>query len=133
MNRETLIERALAATRNAHVPYSHFPVGAALVTKSGHVYTGCNIESSSYSLTMCAERVALFKAMSEGETHFQAIAVTTASRQLCPPCGACRQVLWDLAGDIDVILTVGRNEYKVMKVSELLPEAFDEGFLPHEH
>ncbi len=133
MNREILIERALAATHGAHVPYSHFPVGAALLTANGKIYTGCNIESSSYSLTMCAERIALFKAISEGETQFKAIAITTASRQLCPPCGACRQVLWDLAGDIDVILTVGENDSKVIKVSELLPEAFDEGFLPHEH
>ncbi|NOY57341.1 MAG: cytidine deaminase [Calditrichaeota bacterium] len=133
MDRETLIERALAATRKARVPYSHFPVGAALVTKSGKIYTGCNIESSSYSLTMCAERVALFKAISEGETQFNAIAITTKNRQLCPPCGACRQVLWDLAGDIDVILTIDENDSKVIKVSELLPEAFDEGFLPHEH
>jgi len=133
MDRKTLIERALAATRTAHVPYSHFPVGAALLTKAGKIYTGCNIESSSYGLTMCAERVALFKAISEGETQFAAIAITTKNRQLCPPCGACRQVLWDLAGDIDVILTVDEKDSKVIRVSELLPEAFDEGFLPHEH
>lgn len=133
MDRESLIKHAIEATRKAHAPYSHFPVGAAILTKSGKIYTGCNIESSSYSLTICAERVALFKAVSEGEKQFKAIAISTANGQFCPPCGACRQVLWDLAGDIDVILAASENDYKIMKLSELLPEAFHEGFLPHEH
>lgn len=130
MNYEFLIKAAIEAAEFAHAPYSHFPVGAALLTETGEVITGCNIESSSFGLTVCAERVACFKAYSEGRPRFKAIAIVSRSNQLCPPCGACRQVLWDLAGDIDVVLSDGT--LKVFKLSALLPEAFDEGILPHD-
>ena len=129
MDRKQLMERALEATRHAHAPYSHFSVGAALLTRSGKIFTGCNVESSSLGLTICAERVALFKAVSEGERQFTAIAITTAGDEPVPPCGACRQVLWDLAGDIEVILFNRHFEFKTMSLSELLPEAFDDAFL----
>lgn len=95
------------------------------------MYTGCNIESSSFGLTMCAERVALFKALSEGERHFRAIAIATAIDRFCPPCGACRQVLWDFARDITVILLSLSSERKILKMADLFPHAFDDGFLIH--
>ena len=133
MDYDKLISAAVDALKNAHTPYSHFPVGAALLTRSGKIFAGCNIESSSYGLTICAERVAIFSAISDGEKEFLAIAITSQSGESCPPCGACRQVLWDLAKDIDVVLVVDSKEFQRFKVSELLPEAFGEGFLPHEH
>jgi cytidine deaminase len=99
-------------------------VGAALLTRTGKIYSGCNVESSSYSLTMCAERTAIFKAISEGERKFRAIAVVANSDEFTPPCGACRQVLLDLAGNIDIIMTNGRQATKVVKLKQLLPRAF---------
>jgi cytidine deaminase len=127
---EYLVEQAEAAMARAIAPHSEFKVGAALQTKSGKVYTGCNIESSSYSLTICAERTAIFKALSEGEREFSAIAITASSDQFCPPCGACRQVLMDFAGNIDVILSGGKKSdgeksMKKVKLGRLLPMAFD--------
>lgn len=127
-----LIQNAVTAKKAAIATYSHFPVGAALLTSDGKVFTGCNIESSSYGLTMCAERVAMFKALSEGERHFEAIAIATDIDGYCPPCGACRQVLWDFAKDITVILVSGTSSTKEMKMSDFLPHAFDDGFLPHD-
>ena len=128
----TLIHNAGTAKATAGAPYSHVPVGAALRTSEGDIYTGCNIESSSYGLTMCAERVAMFKALSEGERSFKAIAIATDVEPFCPPCGACRQVLWDFAKDITVILVSADSSTKEMKMSDFLPHAFDDGFLPHE-
>jgi cytidine deaminase len=128
----TLIQKAVTAKGSAVAPYSHFPVGAALLTSDGKIYTGCNIESSSYGLTMCAERVAMFKALSEEERQFKAIAIATDVDTFCPPCGACRQVLWDFAKDITVILVSADSSTKEMKMSDFLPHAFDDGFLPHE-
>ena len=98
-----LIKCALAAQKKAFAPYSRFKVGAALVTNDNTVVTGCNVEASSYSLSICAERVALFKAISEGHKYFKAIAIVSDGDDHCPPCGACRQVLWDLAKDIDLV------------------------------
>jgi cytidine deaminase len=132
MEPHDLLKQAKMAGQNSHSPYSKFPVGAALLTTSGKVYTGCNIESSSYGLTTCAERVAIYKAISEGESEFKAIAVTSEKKDYCPPCGACRQVLWDLAKDIDVILGIKKDEIEIVKLSQLLPKAFDEGFLSNE-
>lgn len=129
MDDKKLIEQAIAAKERAIAPHSQFPVGAALRTLSGDIYTGCNIESSSYSLTLCAERVALFKALSEGERQFDAIAITTSVNDFCPPCGACRQVLWDFARDITVILVSQSAEIKRMKMSDFFPHAFDDEFL----
>jgi cytidine deaminase len=124
MNYSTLSKRALAARKHSYSPYSKFRVGAALLTQSGKVFTGCNIENSSYGLTICAERTALFKAISEGQTKFKAIAIASDENGFTPPCGACRQVIIDLAGDIDIILTKKNGETQVMSMKELLPHAF---------
>lgn len=129
MTRERLIQEAVNAQKKAIAPYSHFNVGAALLTKSGKVYKGINIESSSYSLTICAERVALFKALSEGERDFDSIAIVADGDELCPPCGACRQVLWDFAPDLKVILANAKGDMKEYKLRELFPAAFDQNFL----
>ncbi|MBI1803491.1 MAG: cytidine deaminase [Ignavibacteriae bacterium] len=124
MKYSTLVQAAKKAKRYSYAPYSNFRVGAAVLTKSGKIYTGCNIENSSYSLTICAERTALFKALSESRPTFTALAITSDSDELIPPCGACRQVIMDLAGDIDIILTSNDGAMKIMKSSELLPLPF---------
>jgi len=124
MNYKSLAEKAVEAKSKALPTYSNFHVGAALLTEDDKIYTGCNIESSSYSLTICAERTAIFKAISEGERKFKAIAVAGDTEGFISPCGACRQVISDLCGDIDVVLVSSKNETKVMKTSELLPLAF---------
>ncbi|MEX2117094.1 MAG: cytidine deaminase [Bacteroidota bacterium] len=127
-NYHPLVRSAKAAQLNAHAPYSRFKVGAALLTTSGKIYRGCNVESSSYSLTICAERTALFKAISEGDNEFRAIAIVSSGNEMTPPCGACRQVLWDLAGNIDVVLS-SSSRTKVLKLKSLLPIAFDSKML----
>lgn len=127
-NYQALIRSARTAQGNAHAPYSGFKVGAALLTADGKIYHGCNVETSSYSLTICAERNAIFKAISEGEKEFRAVAVVSSADALTPPCGACRQVLWDLAGDIDVVLSSSKRT-KVVKLKSLLPIAFDSKML----
>lgn len=119
-----LIKVAQSAKRRAYAPYSKFRVGAALLTSSGQIYSGCNIEISTYALTLCAERTAIFKAVSEGEKKFKAIAVVSDDPQYIPPCGACRQVLMDLAGNIDFIMVNGKGAGKVIKLAKLLPYAF---------
>jgi cytidine deaminase len=119
-----LVEKALEAQKTSLPTYSNFHVGAALETAEGKIYLGGNIESPSYSLTICAERTAIFKAVSEGERIFRAIAVVGDTDDFCAPCGACRQVISDLCGDIDVVLINSRKETKVLKISELLPYAF---------
>ena len=101
---ETLISAARQARENAHAPYSNFRVGAALRATSGRIFGGCNVENATYGLTVCAERVAIFKAISEGERGFDAIAVVTDTDTLTPPCGACRQLIWEFCGDVPVIL-----------------------------
>ena len=126
MDYKLLVSKAVEAKSNALPTYSNFFVGAALLTKDDKIYTGCNIESSSYSLTICAERTAIFKAISEGERKFKALAVAGDTERLISPCGAFRQVLSDLCGDIDVILVKSKNETKVMKTSELMPFAFSD-------
>jgi len=119
-----LIAAAMAVRRNAHAPYSKFRVGAALLTKSGKVYTGVNVENASYGLTNCAERVAIGKAVSDGHRKFQAIAVAAPSSSLSP-CGACRQVLAEF-GEMVVICVDSRNtrRMRIQLLSELLPQAF---------
>ncbi len=124
MDYKTLVKRALAARLHSHSPFSGFRVGAALLTSKGKVYTGCNIESSSYGLTVCAERTAIFKAVSEGQHRFKAIAVATDDENFTPPCGACRQVLMDLAGDIDFIMAKNSGTFKILKMSKLFPLPF---------
>jgi cytidine deaminase len=125
MDYRELAQKAISAKSKALPPYSNFHVGAALLTEDGKIYLGGNIENSSYSLTICAERVAVFKAISEGERNFTAIAVAGDDSDYCPPCGACRQVLNDLCGDIDVILINGESELIIKKLSVLLPLAFN--------
>ena len=130
MTYRTLVQRARNAKRFSRSPYSHFRVGAAVLTAGGRVYTGCNIESSSFGLTVCAERVALFKALSEGEKKFTAIAIATDGGRFTPPCGACRQVITDFAGDIDFIMSAPDGRVWVMKMTDLLPHPFsDKDFL----
>jgi len=124
MNNRQLAEKAVEAKKIALPSYSNFHVGSALLTKEGKIYLGGNIETPSYSLTICAERTAIFKAISEGERNFSAIAIASDSPDYCPPCGACRQVIIDLCGNIDVIMINHKNEIKVFKISELLPLAF---------
>jgi len=124
-----LIEAARAARENAHAPYSNFRVGAALRTKSGKIFTGCNIENASYGLTLCAERVAIFKAISEGDHEFEAIAVVCDTEKLTPPCGPCRQIIWEFAGDIPVILSNLKGKVERETSAKLLPRPFDRSFL----
>jgi cytidine deaminase len=126
---DTLISAARQARENAHAPFSNFRVGAALRAKSGRIYTGCNVENASYGLTMCAERVAIFKAVSEGDSGFEAIAVVTDTEALTPPCGACRQIIWEFCGDVDVVLANLGGKVEVERAGKLLPRAFDASFL----
>jgi len=125
---DKLIAAAQKARQQSLSPYSKFAVGAALQTTSGKIYDGCNIESSSYGLTMCAERVALFKALSEGEREFSHLAVTAATKEFTTPCGACRQLLWDYARDVKVTLINEIGETRTVSLRDLLPEAFDDHF-----
>jgi len=121
-----LIDKAIEAREKAYVPYSHFKVGAALKTKDGKIYTGCNIENASFSMTNCAERTAFFKAVSEGETEFKAIAIVGGKDKIdfCPPCGACRQVMREFCDkDFKIILFDGEDE-SVYTLGELLPLNF---------
>ncbi len=122
---EKLINAAVAAREKAYAPYSNFRVGAAILTKEGRYYTGCNVENVSYGLTCCAERVALFKAVSDGERDFEAIAITAGTDEYCAPCGACRQALAEFGASIKVFMTNRAGDYRLLTVAELLPEAFD--------
>ena len=126
---DKLVAAAKAVRENAHAPYSNFRVGAALRAKSGQVYTGCNVENSTYGLTVCAERVAIFKAISEGERGFDAIAVVADTAALTPPCGACRQLIWEFCGDVDIILANLKGKAEVVRTSQILPRPFDSSFL----
>ncbi len=124
VDRPDLIRQATEARHQAYAPYSDFQVGAALLGASGRVYTGCNIENVSFGLTVCAERVALFKAVSEGEHHFRALAVVTSTG--VTPCGACRQVLSEFAPDLEVLVVrEGASDYQVFYLPDLLPHSFD--------
>ena len=120
---ELLIDSAKKAQKNAYAPYSGFKVGAALLTKSGKIYTGCNVENASYGLACCAERNAVFKAISEGEKEFRAIAIMSDSAEPTAPCGACRQVLNEFAPNIKIIMT-GLKGTKISSLKKLLPCAF---------
>jgi cytidine deaminase len=124
-----LLAAALAARQHAHAPYSHFLVGAALEDASGRVHTGSNIENATYGLTVCAERVAVFKAMSEGVRDFRRIAVAADTESLTPPCGACRQILWEFCGDIEITLVNPRGKSETLRMKDLFPRAFDASFL----
>ncbi|MFX0093552.1 MAG: cytidine deaminase [Candidatus Hodarchaeota archaeon] len=127
-NVKRLVEAAKEARKFSQAKYSNFRVGAAILTEDDQIYTGCNVESSSYGLTICAERVALTKALSEGKTRFKAIAIFAKEGEFCPPCGACRQLLVDYAPKIEVILSDNQT-IKSYKISDLLPLAFEESQL----
>jgi len=126
---DALVSAALNVRANAHAPFSKFQVGAALEDETGRVHTGCNVESATYGLTMCAERVAVFQAISEGARKFRRIAVAADTDALTPPCGACRQILWELCGDIDVILANPRGKTETLHLRDLFPRPFDASFL----
>jgi cytidine deaminase len=120
-----LIKAAKQASKFAYAPYSKFRVGAALLTKSGKIFTGCNVENASYGLTICAERVAVFKAISTGERNFEAIAIYTNTKDFTLPCGACRQVLYEFAKDL-LVITVNRfGKSKTYRLTQLLPYPFN--------
>ncbi len=124
-----LVTAAQQAKTQALAIYSNFRVGAALETAAGKIYTGCNIESSSYGLTCCAERVAIFKALSEGERDFVRIAVAADTEEFCTPCGACRQVLWDYAKNLEILCINKPGAVHTIRLRDLLPEAFDDHLL----
>ncbi len=127
--REELIKTASDVRKKAHAPFSKFKVGAAVATVDGEVFAGCNIESASYGLTVCGERVAIWKAISEGKKEFSHIAVVVDTKRLTPPCGTCRQIIWEFCGDIPVTLANLSGDTETMQMSELLPKAFDNKFL----
>ena len=129
MTPDALIEAARLARERAFAPYSGFRVGAALETADGRIVAGCNVESASYGLTLCAERVALVKAVSDGITGFKRVAVVTDVDDLTPPCGACRQLLWEFAPEAEVVLANLCGKIAVYRVAELLPRGFDAGNL----
>lgn len=134
MNYDDLISKAIEMTERSYVPYSHFHVGAALLDKNGKIWTGCNIENAAYGPSNCAERTAVFKAVSEGVREFEAIAVVGGSedeagnvqiQDFCPPCGVCRQVLSEFCSrDFKIILANGKGEQKIFTLAQLLPESF---------
>ena len=126
---QPLIEAALQARSQSIAPFSSFQVGAAVRAESGKVYTGCNIESASYGLTVCAERVAIWKALSEGERHFTELAVVADTETLTPPCGTCRQIIWEFAKGANIVFANLRGETETFQIAELLPRAFDARFL----
>ena len=124
-----LLEAALAARANAHAPFSKFKVGAAIEDETGRIFTGCNVENATYGLTICAERVAVFKAISEGARKFTRIAVAADTEVLTPPCGACRQILWEFCGDAELTLVNLQGKTETFRLKELFPRPFDASFL----
>ena len=126
---EELIESAKKVREMAYAPFSNFKVGAAVRTKNGKIYTGCNVESASYGLTVCAERIAIWKAVSEGEREFVRVSVVADTEELTPPCGVCRQIIWEFCGDIPVTFSNLKGKTETVTMKELLPRAFDTKFL----
>ena len=126
---DPLATAALAARENAFAPFSKFKVGAAVEDIDGRVHTGCNIENASYGLTLCAERVAVFKAVSEGARKFRRVAVAADTDDLTPPCGACRQILWEFCGDVELVLVNPRGKSETYRMKDLLPKPFDVSYL----
>lgn len=131
MTRQELKETAMAMRERAYCPYSHFSVGAALECADGSVFTGCNIENAGFSPTICAERTAVAKAVSEGHTDFVRIAVAGSGPDHCVPCGVCRQVLSEFAPDLEIIALNGRGEQRRFTLRELLPHSFGPANLEH--
>jgi len=124
-----LIEKATAARVRSVAPFSKFLVGAALQTDAGKVFTGCNVESASYGLTVCAERVAIWKALSEGERDFAKLVIVADTEQLTPPCGTCRQIIWEFCKHATIVLANLHGQKEELHIAELLPRAFDARFL----
>jgi len=124
-----LIKAATDVRENAYAPFSKFKVGSALLTDDGSIVVGCNVESASYGLTVCAERVAIWKAISVGKTKIRRIAVVADTEELTPPCGACRQIIWEFGGDIPVIFANLNGKNETIQMKDLLPRAFDTKFL----
>ena len=124
-----LVSAAREVRERAYAPFSNFRVGAAVETAEGKIYSGCNIESASYGLTVCAERVAIWKAISEGEKNLTRIAVVVDTEELTPPCGVCRQIIWEFCGDVPVTLANLHGKTETVQMKELLPRAFDSKFL----
>lgn len=129
VSQEGIVEAAKRARDCALARYSNFCVGASIEADDGTIFTGCNIESAAYELTMCAERVTIWKALSEGARRFRRIAVVADTERLTPPCGACRQLIWEFCGDIPVVLANLRGDTRTFQMSELLPHPFDPAFL----
>ncbi|MGI8813645.1 MAG: cytidine deaminase [Pyrinomonadaceae bacterium] len=128
-NDQELIDAAATVRENAYAPFSDFRVGAALETDDGEIVSGCNVESASYGLTLCAERVAIFNAVAHGSKRITKIAVVTDTEELTSPCGACRQIIWEFGGDIPVIMSNMNGKTETIQMKELLPRAFDTKFL----
>lgn len=126
---DPLIAAALAARENAHAPFSKFKVGAALEDRAGRIHTGCNVENATYGLTMCAERVAVFKAISDGAKSFKRVAVVADTDVLTPPCGACRQILWEFCGDVEIVLVNLSGKSETLRLGALFPRPFDGSFI----
>ena len=126
---DQLVTAALAARAHARAPFSNFQVGAALEDTEGRIHTGCNVENATYGLTLCAERVAVFKAISEGARKFRRIAIAADTDTLTPPCGACRQILWEFCGDIEIVLANPRGATETLHLKNLFPRPFDASFL----
>jgi cytidine deaminase len=124
-----LLQAAIAARENAHAPFSKFKVGAAIEDSSGRIHVGCNIENATYGLTVCAERVAVFKAISEGVRQFRRVVVAADTDVLTPPCGACRQILWEFCGDIEITLVNLSGRTEVFRLTDLFPRPFDASYL----
>ena len=126
---DPLLAAALTARENAFAPFSKFKVGAAVEGSDGRIHTGCNVENATYSLTVCAERVAVFKGVSEGERRFKRVAVAADTEKLTPPCGACRQILWEFCGDVEIVLVNPRGKIEAYRLKELFPKPFDVSYL----
>ena len=124
-----LVAAAMAVRENAYAPFSSFKVGAAIETDDGEIIDGCNVESASYGLTVCAERVAIWKAISQGKRKITRIAVVADTEELTPPCGVCRQIIWEFGGDIPVIFANLHDKVETVQMKDLLPRAFDTKFL----
>ena len=126
---DALISAALRVRENAHAPFSKFKVGAAVEDGTGRIHTGCNVENATYGLTVCAERVAVFKAISEGARGFRRVAVVADTEMLTPPCGACRQILWEFCGDVEIVLANLSGKSETLRLGQLFPRPFDSSFI----
>jgi len=126
---DPLIAAARKVRERAHAPFSRFKVGAAIEDDQGRIYTGCNVENATYGLTMCAERVAIFKAISEGASKMTRVVVVADTERLTPPCGACRQILWEFCGDAMLTLTNLSGAAETVTVSQIFPRPFDASYL----